>query len=177
MMVAAFAVTFAFRVGIPGPDGAVGATLALHAVLAALFFAGVASLEPALKSLASLHLPMEWQGRSFAVLASASGTGAILGNTLWTRLYQAAKGAAAPASAATADGLGAPAAILAALPGETGALPFALIGALLVLAALIATLVSGISRVHERELQLAPLDDSREAAAPKRLFGAPGKTL
>eukprot|EP00051_Salpingoeca_urceolata_P026960 m.479461 g.479461 ORF g.479461 m.479461 type:complete len:510 (+) comp21458_c0_seq1:1956-3485(+) len=66
----------------------------LHVVLATLFLASTALLEPSLKSLASLSVPHMAQGSMFGVMATLTGIGDTVGNLAGTYLYKHSKSGA-----------------------------------------------------------------------------------
>jgi len=72
--------------GVVGPSTL--STL-LFGGLVTLLTAAIAFVEPCIKSLAPLYLPKHWQGRSFGLLASMSGAGALVANLGGTALFQA----------------------------------------------------------------------------------------
>jgi hypothetical protein len=52
----------------------------LHVTLAVVMFGALALLEPSLKTIASLYVSENLQGRSFGVLATLSSIGAMAGS-------------------------------------------------------------------------------------------------
>jgi len=103
--------------------------LAWHIGFAVLLHVFVLVLEPSLKSLLSLNVPPEFQGRAVGLMATIGGLGGMGGNVAGTQLYAFTTGAG------TGGGL------VATVSRGAGGLPFALVSGLLALsAAAIATL-------------------------------------
>jgi len=82
--------TFASLLAACAAAGAFNATdsAALGCSLIILLKGCILFLEPALKSAAPRFLSSEWGGRSFGIMATFAGVGAILGNLAGTRLYE-----------------------------------------------------------------------------------------
>ncbi|KAL1524592.1 hypothetical protein AB1Y20_019482 [Prymnesium parvum] len=66
-----------------------GGTQAVHTVLVIAHLACIATLEPSLKSVASLRASQEQQGRSFGAMALICGLGDLFANLVGTRVFQA----------------------------------------------------------------------------------------
>jgi Na+/melibiose symporter-like transporter len=63
----------------------------VHVVLAVVFIANAALLEPCIKSIASQYSRAGAQGRSFGTMAMVAGAGSIFGNLVGTRMYKVGK--------------------------------------------------------------------------------------